>query len=153
MIDADSVRWFYSSAFSNVESSRLKRRSFCVAHARCGKLLAHIMQTCQQVSQNFRESPEMEHNDLQVSRKCYKISRNLGNLINLIFFFKKTCFWTFGVNPRGFVFIYFLFIMSYLPRSTPSVRCSPWGSCITCMTKQTSIICVNPRNADYRTWN
>ena len=33
-----------------------------------------------QVSRNFRESPEIEH-DLQVSQKCYKISRNLGNLI------------------------------------------------------------------------
>ena len=31
-------------------------------------------QTCQ-VSRNFRECPETEH-DLQVSRKCYKISRN-----------------------------------------------------------------------------
>ena len=41
------------------------------------------------VSRNFRESPEMEH-DLQVSRKCYKISRNLGHLINLIFFCKKS---------------------------------------------------------------
>ena len=49
------------------------------------------LQTCQ-VSRNFRESPEMEH-DLQVSRKCYKISRNLGSLINLIFFCKKACFW------------------------------------------------------------
>ena len=41
-------------------------------------------QTCQ-VSRNFRESPEMEH-DLQVSRKCSKISRNL---IDLLFFRKK----------------------------------------------------------------
>ena len=47
------------------------------------------MQTCQ-VSQNFRDSPDMVH-DLQVSRKCLKkISRNLGNLT------------AFGVNPRGF---------------------------------------------------
>ena len=44
------------------------------------------------------ESPEMEH-DLQVSRKCYKISRNLGNLI-LIFFCQKKAFGDFGVNPR-----------------------------------------------------
>ena len=49
-----------------------------------------LSQTCQ-VSRNFREYPEMEH-DLQVSRKCYKISRNLGNLIDLIFFCKKACF-------------------------------------------------------------
>ena len=35
---------------------------------------------------------EREH-DLHVSRKCYKISRNLGNLSNLIFFCKKACFW------------------------------------------------------------
>ena len=45
----------------------------------------------------------MEH-DLQVSRKCYTISRNLGNLINLIFVCKKACFWCesegiLGVNP------------------------------------------------------
>ena len=45
-------------------------------------------QTCQ-VSRNFREAPEMGL-DLHVSRKCYKISRNLGNLINLIFFCKKS---------------------------------------------------------------
>ena len=40
-----------------------------------------------------------------------------------------------------FLLIY-LFILSYLPRSTPSVRSTvlpAWGSCITCMTKQTSI--------------
>ena len=37
--------------------------------------------------------------DLQVSRTCYQISRNLGNLINIIFFCKKHAF---GVNPRGF---------------------------------------------------
>ena len=37
----------------------------------------------------FRESPEMEH-DLQVSQKCYKISRNLGNLIDRVFFCKKS---------------------------------------------------------------
>ena len=43
------------------------------------------MQTCQ-VSRNFRESPEIVH-DLQVLRKCYKSSRNLGNLIDLLFFF------------------------------------------------------------------
>ena len=48
-------------------------------------------QTCQ-VSQNFCESPEMAHG-LQVSWKRYKISRKLGNLINLIFFCKNTCFW------------------------------------------------------------
>ena len=41
----------------------------------------------------------MEH-DVQVSRKCYKISRNVGNLINLIFFCKKAS--AFGVNPTGF---------------------------------------------------
>ena len=39
----------------------------------------------------------MEH-DLHFSLKCYKISRNLGNLI-VIFFCKKH---DFGVNPRGF---------------------------------------------------
>ena len=55
------------------------------------------LQTCQ-VSRNFRESPEIEH-DLQVSRKCYKISRNLGSFINLIFSAKKHAF---CVNPRGF---------------------------------------------------
>ena len=38
-------------------------------------------QTCQ-VSLNLRESPEMA-GDLQVSRKCQKISRNRGNLIDL----------------------------------------------------------------------
>ena len=38
-------------------------------------------QTCQ-VSLNLRESPEMA-GDLQVSRKCKKISRNWGNLIDL----------------------------------------------------------------------
>ena len=42
------------------------------------------MQTCQ-VSRNFRESPEITP-DLQVSRKCYKISRNLGNLSDLSFY-------------------------------------------------------------------
>ena len=55
--------------------------------------LAHIQiiltHTNHQDSRNFRESPEMGH-DLQVSRKCYKISRNLANLINLIFFSKKS---------------------------------------------------------------
>ena len=45
-----------------------------------------------QVSRNFSESSEMEH-DLQVSQKCYKISWNLGNLIDLMFFCKKACFW------------------------------------------------------------
>ena len=34
--------------------------------------------------------------DLHVSRKCYKISRNLGNLIDILFFCKKHAF---GVNP------------------------------------------------------
>ena len=48
----------------------------------------YTVPTCQ-VSRNLRESPEMAH-DLQVSRKCYKISRNLGNLVNLIFFCKKS---------------------------------------------------------------
>ena len=47
-------------------------------------------QTCQ-VSRNFRESPEITP-DLQVSRKCYKISRNLGNLSDLLFFSKKSLF-------------------------------------------------------------
>ena len=54
-------------------------------------------QTCQD-SPNVRESPEMAH-DLQVSRKCYKISRNLGHLITLILFCKTHAF---GVNPKGF---------------------------------------------------
>ena len=31
--------------------------------------------------------------DLQVSQKCYKISRNLGNLIDLLIFLQKACFW------------------------------------------------------------
>ena len=47
-------------------------------------------------SRNFRESPEILH-DLQVSRKCYKISRNLGNLIDLLFSGKRHAF---RVNPR-----------------------------------------------------
>ena len=47
----------------------------------------------------------MEH-DLQVSRKCYKISRNLGNLIDLLFFCKKSMLLVlfredFGVDPRN----------------------------------------------------
>ena len=45
-----------------------------------------------QVSRNVRESLEMVH-DLQASRKCYKISRNLGYLIDILFFCKKACFW------------------------------------------------------------
>ena len=45
---------------------------------------------------NFRESQEMAH-DLQVSRQCYKISRNVGNLIDHIFSATKHAF---GVNPR-----------------------------------------------------
>ena len=36
-------------------------------------------------------STEMAH-DLHVSRKCYEISRTLGNLIDLLFFCNKTCF-------------------------------------------------------------
>ena len=55
------------------------------------EILLIMLQTCQ-VSRNFREFPEMEH-DLQVSRKCHTISRNLGNLIDPIFFCKKACFW------------------------------------------------------------
>ena len=59
-----------------------------------------ISQTCQ-ISRNFRESPEIVH-DIQVSRKCYKISqRNLGNLIYLSFFCQKNQ--AFGVNPRDVV--------------------------------------------------
>ena len=43
--------------------------------------------------------PEIVH-DRQVSRKCYKISRNLGNLIDLLIFSANKH--TFGVNPIGF---------------------------------------------------
>ena len=46
-------------------------------------------------TRNSRESPEMVH-DLQVSRKCYKISRNLGNLIAIGVNSEY-----FGVNPRN----------------------------------------------------
>ena len=47
-------------------------------------------QTCQ-VSRNFRESPEITP-DLQVSRKCDKISRNSGNVSDLLFLSKKCLF-------------------------------------------------------------
>ena len=47
--------------------------------------------TCH-VSRNFRESPEIVH-DLQVSWKCSKISRNLWNLIDILVFCNKACFW------------------------------------------------------------
>ena len=40
----------------------------------------------------FRESPEMVH-DLPVSRQCYKISRNIGNLIDLFFSVTKHVFY------------------------------------------------------------
>ena len=36
--------------------------------------------------------------DLHVSRQCYKFSRNVGNLINLLFFATKH--FLFGGNPR-----------------------------------------------------
>ena len=44
--------------------------------------------------------------DLQVSRKCYKISRNLGNLIDILFFCNKNMLLVriredFCVNPRN----------------------------------------------------
>ena len=52
------------------------------------------MQTSQ-VSRNFSESPEMVH-DLQVSRQCYKMSGNVENLIDLLFFCNKNAV---GVNP------------------------------------------------------
>ena len=48
----------------------------------------------------------MEH-DLQVSRKCYKMSRNLGKLIDpILFLCKKSMLLVsireeFGVNPRN----------------------------------------------------
>ena len=48
-------------------------------------------QTCQ-VSWNFRESSEMVH-DLQVSRQSCKNSWNVGNLIDLLLFCNKACFW------------------------------------------------------------
>ena len=76
-------------------SSTAHKRHYSVRFV-CG-IAAHFHRTCQ-VSRNFRESPEMEH-DLQVSRKCHKISRNLRNLIDLIFFCKKHAF---GVNARRF---------------------------------------------------
>ena len=46
--------------------------------------------------------------DLQVSRKCYKISRKLGNLIDLLFFCQKNMLLlcireAFNVNPRDAV--------------------------------------------------
>ena len=47
-------------------------------------------QTCQ-VSRNFRESPEITP-DLQVSRKCPKISRNLGNSSDFFCLSKKSLF-------------------------------------------------------------
>ena len=50
-----------------------------------------VTQTCQ-VSRNVCESPEMVH-DFHVSRRCYKISRNVGNLIDILFFCNKTRFW------------------------------------------------------------
>ena len=37
--------------------------------------------------------------DLQVSRQCYKISGNVRNLIDLLFFCNKT-FWCECQNPR-----------------------------------------------------
>ena len=53
-----------------------------------------------------RESPVQKWrmnnviNELQpVSRKCYKNSRNVGNVIDLLFFFKKPAF---GDDPTGF---------------------------------------------------
>ena len=55
-----------------------------------------ITQTCQ-VSRNVHESPETMY---KISRK----RRNVGNLINILFFCNKACFWcesdAFGVNPR-----------------------------------------------------
>ena len=39
--------------------------------------------------------------DLQVSRQCYNISRNAGNLIDILFVC-NTAEHAFGVNPRGF---------------------------------------------------
>ena len=62
-----------------------------VASAGCPpkqKNTGHAGDTCQ-VARNVRESPEMEE-DLQVSRKCYKISRNLVNFIGK-WFLRKTC--------------------------------------------------------------
>ena len=54
-------------------------------------------QTCQ-VSRNFRESPEIVH-DLQVSpnSEIYQISRNLGNLIDVLLIYSSAevaCFWS-----------------------------------------------------------
>ena len=57
--------------------------------------LALPSQICQ-VSRNFREPPEIVH-DLHVARKCYKISRNLGN--SSVFLQTKHAF---DMNPRGF---------------------------------------------------
>ena len=48
------------------------------------------------------------HADLPSLTECYKISRNVGNLIDILFFCNKACFWCEserllnGENPRGF---------------------------------------------------
>ena len=77
-----------------------KRR--CAVQQQAKAAASTWIQTCQ-VSRNFRESPEIVH-DLQVSRKCYKISRNLGNLIDFYLFAKiMLLVWireVFDVNPR-----------------------------------------------------
>ena len=80
-------------SFNFITTLRIDAPSILMSSSTFQYLSANA-QTCQ-VSRNFRESPEMEH-DLQVSRKCSNISRNL---IDLHFSAKKHAF---GVNSRGF---------------------------------------------------